>query len=71
MPSATESLALQLVRALFSSTGGRPNEWRMLENWAGSTTNAIEFAAARGWVAIQGNRSICLTEVGRCVVEAR
>lgn len=61
MPSEAESLALQLVSALFNSAGGRPHEWRMLEELDGATTEAIEYAAARGWVAIQGRHSICLT----------
>ena len=69
MPSATESLALQLVRALFNSTGGRPHEWRMLEELDGATTEAIEYAAARGWVAIQRSHSICLTDAGRRLVD--
>ena len=52
MFSGTESLAFHLVRALFNSTGGLPHEWRMLEELDGATTDAVEFAAARGWVAI-------------------
>jgi hypothetical protein len=44
MPSETESLAVQLDRALFNSTGGQPHEWRMLEELDGPTTDAIEFA---------------------------
>jgi hypothetical protein len=70
MPSETETLALHLVRALFQSTGGRPHEWRMLEELGGATTDAIEYAAARGWVAIQGSHSICLTDAGRRLVDA-
>ena len=54
-----------------SSTGGRPHEWRLLEELDGATTDAIEFAAARGWVAIQGSHSICLTEAGRRLAEGR
>jgi hypothetical protein len=64
MPSETESLAVQLVRALFNSTGGRPHEWRMLEELDGATTDAIEFAAARGWVVVQGGHSIYLIDAG-------
>jgi hypothetical protein len=71
MPSETETLAVQLVRALFNSTGGLPHEWRMLEELDGGTTDAIEFAAARGWVTIQGSHSRCLSEAGRHLVEAR
>ena len=31
MASETETLALHLVRALYDAAGGRPQEWRMLE----------------------------------------
>jgi hypothetical protein len=43
----------------------------MLEALDGATTGAIEFAAARGWVVIQGSHSICLTDAGRRLVESR
>jgi hypothetical protein len=69
MSSETETLALHLVRALYDATEGRSQEWRMLEELDGATTDAIEFAAARGWVAIQGSHSICLTDAGRRLVE--
>jgi hypothetical protein len=71
MSSETETVALHLVRVLFNSTGGLPHEWRMLEELDGATTDAIEFAAERGWVTIQGSHSICLTEAGRHLIEAR
>jgi hypothetical protein len=40
----------------------------MLEELAGASTDAIEFAAARGWVTIRGSHSICLTDAGRRLV---
>ena len=43
----------------------------MLEALDWATAGAIEFAAARGRVVIQGSHSICLTDAGRRPVEAR
>jgi hypothetical protein len=71
MSSETEALALHLVRALYEATGGRPQEWRSLEELDVATTDAIVFAVARGWVVVQGGHSICLTDAGRRQVEAR
>jgi hypothetical protein len=65
MASETESLAVQLVRALYDATNGLPMQWRMLEELDGATTDAIEFAVARGWVRVEGGHSIALTETGR------
>ena len=46
MASETETLALHLVRALYDTAGGRPQEWRMLEELDAATTDAIEFGDA-------------------------
>jgi hypothetical protein len=71
MPSETETLVLHLVRVLYDATDGRPQEWRMLEELDVATTDAIEFAIARGWVVVQAGHSICLTDAGRRLVESR
>jgi hypothetical protein len=65
MASETESLAVQLARALYDATDGLLMQWRMLEELDGATTDAIEFAAARGWVQVEGGHRIALTEAGR------
>jgi hypothetical protein len=64
----TESLALQLVRALYDSTDGLPRQWRMLEELPGMTAEAIVFAVERGWVIVEAGHSICLTGAGRRLV---
>ena len=64
MPSETESLAVQLVRALSDAPDGRPMQWRMIEHLDGATADVVEFAAARGWVQVEGGH-IALTEAGR------
>ena len=71
MSSETETLALHLVRALYETTDGRPQKWRNLEELDVATTDAIEFAVARGWVVVQAGHSICLTDAGRRLVESR
>jgi hypothetical protein len=64
MRSETESLAVQLVRALSDSPDGRPMQWRKIEQLDFATANAIEFAAAHGWVQVEGGH-VALTEAGR------
>ena len=68
--SETETLALHLVRALYHVAGGKPQEWRSLEELDAVTTDAIVFAVERGWVVVQGGQSICLTDADRRLVEA-
>ena len=69
MASETESLAVQLVRALSDAPDGRPMQWRKIEHLDFATADAIEFAAARGWVQIEGGHSIALTEAGRLLAK--
>jgi len=64
MASETETLALHLVRALNDAPDGRPMQSRMIEHLDGVTADVVEFAAARGWVQVEGSR-IALTEAGR------
>ena len=64
MSSEAESLAVQLVRALSDPPEGRPMQWRMIEHLDGATADAVEFAAARGWVQVEGGH-VALTEAGR------
>ena len=70
MPSETETLAVQLVRALSDAPDGRPMQWRMIEHLDGATADVVEFAAARGWVQVEGSY-IALTETGRLVALGR
>ena len=46
MPSETESLAVQSVRALTDAPDGRPMQWRMIEHLDGVTADVVEFAAS-------------------------
>ena len=68
MASETESLAVQLVRALSDATDARPMQWRMIEQLNGATPDAVEFAAARGWVQVEGGH-VALTEAGRLLAK--
>ena len=64
MASGTESLAVQLVRALYHAVDEHPMQRRRLEQLDGATADAVEFAAARGWVQLEDGH-VALTEVGR------
>ena len=66
MASETETLAL--VHALDDASNGRPMQWRKIEQVDGATADAVEFAAARGWVQVEGGQ-IALTEAGRKLAE--
>ena len=68
MPSETEPLAVQLVRALSDAPDGRPMQWRKIEHLDGATADVVEFAVARGWVQVEGSH-IALTEAGRLLAE--
>ena len=71
MPCETETLALHLVCALYDATGGQSLHWRMSAEIDRETADAIEFAVARGWLIVEDGYSICLTDAGRRLVEAR
>jgi hypothetical protein len=43
--SETESLAVQLVRALNDTPDGRPMQWRMIEQLDGATADALAYVA--------------------------
>jgi len=69
--SDTETLALHLVRGLYDSTDGLPQQWRMLEECEAATMDAIMYAITRGWVIVEAGHSICLTDAGRRLMESR
>jgi membrane-bound ClpP family serine protease len=45
-------------------------QWRMIEHLDGATADVVEFAAARGWVQVEGSY-IALTEAGQLVALGR
>ena len=71
IPSDTETLAFHLVRSLYNSTDGLPQQWRMLEELEPSTMDAIIYAVTRGWVMVEAGHSICLTDAGRRLMKSR
>ena len=71
MASDTETLALRMLCVLYDATDGQPLHWRMSAEIDRETADAIEFAVARGWVIVEDGYSICLTDAGRRLVEAR
>ena len=68
MPSETESLAVQLVRALYDAPDGRRMQWHKIEQLDVATGDAVEFAAARGWVQVEGGH-VAPTEAGRLLAK--
>jgi hypothetical protein len=68
MASETETLALHLVRAQDDAPDGRPMQCRKIEQVDGATADAVEFAAERGWVQVEGGY-IALTEAGRLLAK--
>jgi hypothetical protein len=44
-------------------------QWHKIEQLDVATADAVEFAAARGWVQIEGGHSIALTEAGRLLAK--
>jgi hypothetical protein len=43
-------------------------QWRMIEHLDGATAYVVAFAAARGWVQVEGGH-IALTEAGRLLAK--
>lgn len=69
MPSEIESLAVQLVRAVYNATDGRSMQWRSLEGLdLPESAAVVSYAVSRGWLMVQGEHSVCLTEAGRRIV---
>jgi len=70
--SKVEALAHQIVQALSTVTEGRPQAWRsttaLTEAIEGAEA-AVQFAAGKGWLEIEGGHSICLTDEGRQVAK--
>jgi hypothetical protein len=69
MPNRIEMLALHLVRAVYNATDGQPLQWRFLEGLdLPESAEAVRYAVIRGWMLVQGEHSVCLTDAGRRIV---
>jgi hypothetical protein len=64
-----EKYARHLIRRLYEATDGKPRQWRMM-SVAGSDNAALALAVKRGWIAVEGGHSVCLTDEGRNVVRS-
>jgi hypothetical protein len=58
MPSETEILTLHLVRTLYDSTDGRPQQWRMLEELDGVTNDAAIYAFTQSCAIVPPTASV-------------
>jgi hypothetical protein len=66
--SKAEARAQQIVRALSTVSEGRSvasNQLGELMKTIAGADAAIQLAADKGWVVIDGDASICLTDEGR------
>ncbi len=68
MVKQLEQFARDLVRALYDTTEGRPQQWRMVELvMPGDQAQVVRYAVERGWMLADGD-SISLTDEGRRLV---
>ena len=65
--SKTEELALVLVRRVYEATDGTLKQVRMVTR-TGLAKFALEFAVDSGWLVVEGDYDVSLTEQGRDVV---
>jgi adenosyl cobinamide kinase/adenosyl cobinamide phosphate guanylyltransferase len=64
----TEELARHILKRVYEHTDGRPMEWRTLvTNKTGEA--AVELAVDNGWLLVDGNKGVCLTDKGRAEVK--
>jgi hypothetical protein len=70
MADQTERAARLLVRALHCATDGERRWWVLPANLNEVTKEAIAVAVDRGWMIDRGD-SVCLTDVGRDLVDGR
>ena len=70
MADQTERAARLLVRALHRATDGERRWWVLPANLNEVTKEAIAVAVDRGWMIERGD-SVCLTDVGRDLVDGR
>jgi hypothetical protein len=63
----TEELARQILRRIYEDTDGRPMEWRTLVTNK-SADAAVELAVDYGWLLIDGDKGVCLSDEGRALV---
>jgi len=63
----TEELARQILRRIYEDTDGRPMEWRTLVT-SKTADAAVELAVDCGWLLIDGNKGVCLSDEGRALV---
>ena len=71
MATEIEKTARHLVRALYNATEGKPQQWRMLAGFTNmpEARDAVQHAVDRGWMLVEDNHSICLTDEGRRLAE--
>jgi hypothetical protein len=69
MPNDTEAMALAFIRLLHEAAPGHARHWQPIRRIDDATEEAVAFAIERGWVLIDGNRRVALTDHGRRLAE--
>ena len=64
----TKALAQHISAALYVDTDGVPGQWRMLSSFQGASVGAAMHAVKSGWIKLEGNHSISLTDEGRRLI---
>ena len=67
-PKETKALAQRIVRTLYLATDGAPRQWRMLSSFQGATDDAVMYALKNGWIELEDDHSIRLTDEGKRLV---
>jgi hypothetical protein len=65
MGDQSETFARHLVRALYYATDGRARWWLLPAKLNDVTIEALAVAVERGWMLMDRDHSVCLTDVGR------
>lgn len=72
--AVTSKLSLDRARrfcaALKTDTNGRPMRWRSISSIAerareSEADQVVAIAAEQGWIEVEGDHSVCLTDKGR------
>lgn len=74
----TSHLALDIVREAYDYTSGRPQKWvdigriaqRLRLPETGAIEEAVRLAETKGWLILDGEHGLSLTEAGRRIVTA-
>ena len=59
--------ARKFVKALYKAAEGKPMQWRMVIGLS-AKQSAVDYAVEKGWIIVEGEHSVCLTDKGAALV---